>query len=95
MKQKLTIPGNIKVRATKNGWMTKEELNWFSSSFWLEYVVGTTCLSHDHHVLLILDSYKPHKATEVLNNLEEGGTDVSYIPGGCTVHHWFSRWMYQ
>ena len=64
--------------------MTKEELNWFSSSFWLECVVGTTCPSHDHRVLLILDSYKPHKATEVLNNLEERGTDVSYIPGGCT-----------
>ena len=59
--------------------MTKEELNWFSS-FWFECVVGTTCPSHDHCVL-ILDSYKPHKATEVLNNL---GTDVSYIPGGCT-----------
>ena len=45
----------------------------------MECVVGTTCPSHDHRALLILDSYKPHKATEVLNNL-----DVSYIPGGCT-----------
>ena len=49
----------------------------------MECVVGTTCPSHDHRVL-ILDSYKPHKATKVLNNLEERGTDVSYIPGGYT-----------
>ena len=35
-------------------------------------------MSHDHCALLILDSYKLHKATEALKK------EVSYIPGGCT-----------
>ena len=72
----LTIPSNVVVRATRNGWMTSLEY-----SVWLLQVYK----KEDHHRLLIVDSYKPHKADSSVHMAKERcNADVVIIPGGCT-----------
>ena len=72
----LTIPSNVVVRATRNGWMTSSEY-----SVWLLQVYKR----EDHRrLLIIVDSYKPHKADSSVHMAKERcNADVVIIPGGC------------
>ena len=48
---KLSIPNNVCVRASANGWMTREEYH-----HWLTHVFK----AKDECRLLVVNSYKPH-----------------------------------
>ena len=64
------------MRATTNGWQTKEEYQW-----WLRSIYG----KEDHCRLLVVDQYRPHQNSD---NIELAKSDcnaeVVLIPGGCT-----------
>ncbi len=57
VKRALNIPDNVRIRATKNGYQTREEYH-----HWLRYVFG----KQDHRCLLIVDEYRPHRSDEPL-----------------------------
>ena len=76
VKRGLKIPSNVKVRATTNGWMTRDEYHTW---------VRSTYSKHDHKRLLIVDQYKPHQAAEsMIITKEECNSEVVVVPGGCT-----------
>ena len=76
VKRALTFPSNVRVRATTNGWMTKEKYHQ-----WLRIVYS----KHDHQRLLIIDNYKPHLAADSMTIAEEEcNSEIVVVPGGCT-----------
>ena len=73
---KLSIPSNVRVRATSNGWMTQEEYH-----HWLLNIYGRKAQRR----LLIVGSYKPHQTEESVTKAKERcNAEVIIIPGGCT-----------
>ena len=72
--QQLQAPDNVRVHATRNGWMTREALM-------IRVILGRV----DGRRLLVLDSYPAHRTQEVSEALLERNVDVVYIPGGCTA----------
>lgn len=78
VKKALTIPDNVRVRATKNGWQTWEEYH-----HWLRHVYG----KQDHWRLLIVvvDDYRPHRSGESIGIAnDDSKSEVVIILGGCT-----------
>ncbi len=76
VRRKLSIPSNVSIRATTNGWMTSAEY-----STWLLQVYS----KEDHRRLLVVNSYKPHHADSSIRIAKERcNADVVIIPGGCT-----------
>ena len=74
--QQLQVPDNVRVHATRNGWMTREAL-----MVWIRQILGRA----DGRRLLALDSYPAHRTQEVREALLERNVDAVYIPGGCTA----------
>ncbi|KAH7946541.1 hypothetical protein HPB52_000934 [Rhipicephalus sanguineus] len=72
----LRIPANVRLTATKNGWMTSEKMQ-----EWLSRVWGP---NDDVQRLLALDQAPIHKTQAVTNAFKEYDTDVLYVPAGCT-----------
>ena len=67
--RQLNIPDNVKVSATRNGWMTKEEIfRWFPR-VWGNPEDGV-------RRLLTLDHYRPHMSEEVKQIASQRCTDV-------------------
>ncbi|KAH7965076.1 hypothetical protein HPB49_003289 [Dermacentor silvarum] len=73
----LRIPANVRVTASKNGWMTSDKLQ-----EWLTRVWGPN--SDDVRRLLVLDQAPIHKTQATKDALDESDTDVVYVPAGCT-----------
>ena len=76
VKSKLTVPNNVRVRASTNCWMTREEYH-----HWLAHVYK----DEDEPRLLVVDSYKPHvsdESREIVVN--QCNSSLVIIPGGCT-----------
>ncbi|KAH7983192.1 hypothetical protein HPB52_010010 [Rhipicephalus sanguineus] len=73
----LRIPGNVRVTASKNGWMTSDKLQ-----EWLARVWGPN--NDDVRRLLVLDQAPIHKTQAAKDAIEERDTDVVYVPAGCT-----------
>ncbi|KAH7958586.1 hypothetical protein HPB49_003072 [Dermacentor silvarum] len=73
----LRIPVNVRLTATKNGWMTSEKMQ-----EWLSRVWGPNV--DDVRRLLVLDQAPIHKTQAAKNAFEEYDTDVLYVPAGCT-----------
>ena len=74
--QQLQVPDNVRVHATRNGWMTGEAL-----MVWIRQILGRA----DGRRLLVLDSYPAHRTQEAREALLDRNVDVVYIPGGCTA----------
>lgn len=72
----LQVPDNIRVTATRNGWMTREAL-----LSWIQRILGP---SHSRR-LLVLDSYAAHRTAEARAAFDENDVDLVYVPGGCTA----------
>ena len=76
VKSKLTVPNNVRVRASTNGWMTREEYH-----HWLAHVYK----DEDEPRLLVVDSYKPHVSDESRDIvINQCNSSLVIIPGGCT-----------
>ncbi|KAH7979218.1 hypothetical protein HPB49_008773 [Dermacentor silvarum] len=67
----LRIPVNVRLTATKNGWMTSEKMQ-----EWLSIVWGPN-----------VDDAPIHKTQAAKNAFEEYDTDVLYVPAGSTSIH--------
>ena len=65
----------------KNAWMDERVM-----LFWAEKVLKPHVESAPEHVipLLILDSYRCHMMSSVVQAIQEMGVEVTHIPGGCT-----------
>ena len=72
----LNVPPNVRVSATRNGWMTREQV-----ITWIERVLG----SSETRRLLLLDCYNAHRTAEVRAALDEHDVDLLFVPGGCTA----------
>ena len=73
----LTIPPNVKVMATRNGWMTAEMYHW-----WLENIYGCDMTTRR---LLLVDNYKAHTTELSMATVESKcNSDIVLIPAGCT-----------
>ncbi|KAH7948813.1 hypothetical protein HPB49_002674 [Dermacentor silvarum] len=68
---------NVRLTATKNGWMTAEKMQ-----EWLSRVWGPNV--DDVRRLLALYQAPIHKTQAAKNAFEEYDTDVLYVPAGCT-----------
>ena len=75
MKAALTFPENVKVSASANGWMTREELHRRLRGVWKELSVRR---------LPFLDNYCLHLGEDTTSLAESMGTDLCYVPGRCT-----------
>ena len=76
IKKGLSIPSNVRVQASTNGWMTATEYR-----RWLVTVLKRD----DHRRLLIVDSYSPHRSEDNIKTVNDRcNADVLMIPGGCT-----------
>ncbi|KAH7944040.1 hypothetical protein HPB52_014777 [Rhipicephalus sanguineus] len=73
----LRIPANVRLTATKNGWMTSEKMQEWLSRVWGPNVDNV-------RRLLVLDQAPIHKTQATTNAFEEYNTDVLYVPAGCT-----------
>ncbi|KAH6944945.1 hypothetical protein HPB50_006315 [Hyalomma asiaticum] len=73
----LRIPANVRVTASKNGWMTSDKLQ-----EWLARVRGPN--NDDVRRLLVLDQAPIHKTQAAKDAIAERDTDVVYVPAGCT-----------
>ena len=73
----LVIPRNVRVTATKNGWMTRQEV--------VSWVTRCWGLLPDEKKLLILDKARIHETAEVRTSLQQKQTNLVHIPGGCTA----------
>lgn len=71
------LVANVRLTATKNGWMTSEKMQ-----EWLSRVWGPNV--DDVRRLLVLDQAPIHKTQAAKNAFEECDTDVLYVPAGCT-----------
>ena len=76
IKKGLSIPSNVRVQASTNGWMTATEYH-----RWLVTVLKRD----DHRRLLIVESYSPHRSEDNIKTANDRcNVDVLIIPGGCT-----------
>lgn len=75
--KKLIVPANVRVTATKNGWMSAKTLEEWMNKIWKEN-------EDDVRRLLILDRAPIHKTSDTKTKLEELDTDLVLIPPGCT-----------
>ena len=73
----LYIPGNIRLTATKNGWMTTDKM-----ADWAERVWGAN--QDDVQRLLVLDQAPIHKTATTRDTINSKDTDLIFIPAGCT-----------
>ncbi|KAL8569145.1 hypothetical protein ACOMHN_020272 [Nucella lapillus] len=71
----MQVPDNVRVSATRNGWMTRESL-----FVWIERVLGHS----DQRRLLVLDQYAAHRTADVQAAMGGRDVDLAFIPGGCT-----------
>ena len=72
----LNISANVRVSATRNGWMSREQV-----IPWIDRVLGDL----EERRLLLLDSYNAHRTADVRAALEEHQVDLVIIPGDCTA----------
>ncbi len=73
----LRIPPNVRVSATRNGWMTGDEMEVWANRIW-----GPN--RDDVRRLLILDRARVHTMNNTQRLMENLDTDLEYIPPGCT-----------
>lgn len=73
----LHIPANIRLTATKNGWMTSDKMR-----DWCERVWGPN--QNDVRRLLVLDQAPIHRTAATREAIEGKDTDLVFIPAGCT-----------
>ena len=73
----LVVPHNIRLAASKNGWMTGELMQ-----DWVQRCWGGN--QDDVRRLLILDQARIHTMPATVEKIAEKDTDVVFIPGGCT-----------
>lgn len=81
VRAKLTIPSNLRVKASQNGWMTTSLYHW-----WLRAVYRPDPFNNlERRRLLVVDRYRPH-TTETSRKIlsDEGNSDMLLIPAGCT-----------
>ncbi|KAL8593325.1 hypothetical protein ACOMHN_009978 [Nucella lapillus] len=69
----MQVPDNVRVSATRNGWMTRESL-----FVWIERVLGHS----DQRRLLVLDQYAAHRTADVQAAMGGRDVDLAFIPGG-------------
>lgn len=75
MKAALTFPDDVKVSASANGWMSRDDLHHWIRGVWKE---------SSERRLLVLNNYCPHLGTDTISLAESMDTDIYYVPGGCT-----------
>ena len=76
VRSKLSIPNNVCVWASANGWMTREEYH-----HWLTHVFK----GKDKCQLLVVDSYKPHVSDESREIVtSKCNSSLVITPEGCT-----------
>ena len=73
--QHLQIPANVGVTATRNGWMTRDQV-----LSWTQRVLGPSETRR-----LLLDNYAAHKTADVRAALDERDVDLVLMPAGCTA----------
>ena len=71
----LSIPDNLKIRASKSGWVTKTVMK-----EWLE----DTWLNEGEDYNLICDNFSSHKATEIKEFVKDNSINLSYLPSNTT-----------
>jgi len=76
---KLTIPNNIEITASKSGWTTKEQMKLWFTDIWGQ------SNGKDNH-LLILDSYSCHTSSETYSSICETKSKVQFLPGKTTPY---------
>ena len=76
VRQHLQIPANVRVTATRNGWMTRDQV-----LSWTQHVLGPS----ETRRLLLLDNYAAHKTADVRAALDEQDVDLVLMPAGCTA----------
>jgi len=69
---------NLVVAMSKNAWMTEEGFYKWIHRIWRPYA------ENFQRTLLVLDQFKVHKISKVLEELEKCRTDVLFIPPGLT-----------
>eukprot|EP00731_Ephydatia_muelleri_P018609 Em0011g649a len=73
----LTIPSNVRVMASANGWMTSSLYHW-----WLRHIYSC---DKDNRRLLLVDNYRPHLTDDSQEIVTaECNSDLLFIPAGCT-----------
>ena len=72
--QSLRVPDNVRLTASKNGWMTGPIMGAWISSVW-----GPTC--DNVRRLLILDKTRIHTMAQTSDQLAEKETDLIFVPG--------------
>ena len=76
VRQHLQIPANVRVTATHNGLMTRDQ-----ALSWTQRVLGPS----ETRRLLMLDNYAAHKTADVRAALDEQDVDLVLMPAGCTA----------
>ena len=76
VRQHLQIPANVHVTATRNGWMTRDQV-----LSWTQRVLGPS----ETRRLLLLDNYATRKAAVVRAALDEQDVDLVHVPADCTA----------
>ena len=72
----LTLPPNVAVTASQNGWMTGNLYHW-----WLNNVYGSNMAPRR---LFLVDNYKAHLTEESKTIVENCNSELLFIPAGCT-----------
>ena len=70
----LRVPDNVRLTASKNGWMTGPLMG-----SWINRIWGANV--DDVRRLLVLDKARIHTMQTTRDQLEERETDVAFIPG--------------
>lgn len=73
----LRVPGNVRVAASQNGWMTKQLMCTWVNRVWHPN-------QDDVRRLLVLDQARVHTAQDVKDKFQEVDTDLIFVPAGCT-----------
>ena len=74
--QAITIPPNVRISASDNGWMTSQLYHW-----WLNNVYGSNMAARR---LLLVDNYKAHLTEESKTIVKNCNSELVLIPAGCT-----------
>jgi DDE superfamily endonuclease len=75
----MTIPDNVIVRATPNGWMTTSEVH-----YWVENVWNS---SLERRRIIFLDQYRPHHTQDTRARFAQQNTSIVAIPGGTFLNN--------
>ena len=70
--QHLQVPANVCITATRNGWMTRDQV-WS----WTERALGPS----ETRRLPLLDNYAAHRTADVQASLDEKEVDLVLVPG--------------